>query len=276
MKLFKPATFLFAAMAAALLALPPGSKQALAGGKGMRTLTNAVFDRGERLQFTVYYNSRLTGNVRAGEAILEIQPTRISVSGRPTMHVVGQVYSKGIFNLFFKVDNRYDTYIDDSAIAPLWFSRDIQEGSYRRNEQVTFDHLGQTAVSARSTTRIVPYTQDILSALYYGRTLDVSKATPGDAFAIDYFFGDSVYVSQIVFEGREQITTQLGTFNTLRFKPMVLKGQVFGQTYPMTLWFTDDRNKILVQMESALNVGNMRMELSDFKGLKHPLQSKIN
>jgi hypothetical protein len=275
MKLSNPALFVILASFAAMLLLPPGGRSLQASGKEMRTLDNSVFGRGESIKFMVYYNSRLTGNVRAGEASLEVQPTTMFVSGRPTMHVVGLVNSRGLFNFFFRVENRYDTYIDNAAIAPLRFSRNIREGNYSRDEAVTFDHIRGVAVSNRATTEIIPYTQDLISSFYYARTLDVSGARPGDAFSVNFFFGDTVYVSRIVYEGREQITTRLGTFNTLKFKPEVLEGQVFSQPYPMTMWVSDDRNKVPVLIESGLVVGNIRMELSEFSGLRYPLRSRV-
>lgn len=275
MKPFKPILFAVLVAVTVFLVFPQGSGPLQASVKEMRKLENAVFDRGEAIRFMVYYNSRLTGNVRAGEASLEVQPTTMYVNGRPTMHVVGLVNSRGLFNFFFKVENRYDTYIDDSAIAPLRFSRNIKEGNYRRYEQVSFDHIRQVAVSNRATTEILPYTQDMISAFYYARTFDVDGARPGDAFSVDFFFGDTVYVSRIVYEGREQVTTRLGTFNTLKFKPEVLEGQVFSQPYPMTMWISDDRNKVPLLIESGLVVGNIRMELSEFSGLKYPLRSKV-
>jgi hypothetical protein len=276
MNLSKPVLFTVLALCAALLLLPPGGLHASGdGAREMRSLENTVFDRGERMDFMVYYNSRLTGNVRAGEASLEVQPTTMFVNGRPTMHVVGLVNSRGVFNFFFKVENRYDTYIDNSAIAPLRFSRNIREGNYSRDEQVSFDHIGGKAVSNRSTTEILPYTQDLISSFYYARTLDISGSRPGDAFSVDFFFGDTVYVSRIVYEGREEVTTRMGTFNTLKFKPEVLEGQVFSQPYPMTMWVSDDRNRVPILIESDLVVGNIRMELTDFSGLKHPLLSRL-
>ncbi len=263
------------ALTAALFLLVLATFPATGSDRQMRTIENSVFARGEMMHFTAYYNSRLTGNVRAGEAILEIQPSHITLGGRPAMHVVGQINSRGLFSFFFKVENRYDSYIDDAAIAPLQFSRNIREGSYHRYEHVEFDHIGQVAVSNRATTDIVPYTQDLISAFYYARTLDVDNARPGDAFAVDFFFGDTLYVTRIIYEGREQVTTRTGTFNTLKFKPMVLEGTVFSQPYPMTLWVSDDRNKIPVLIESGLKVGSIRMELDDFRGLRHPLSAKV-
>lgn len=241
----------------------------------LRTVENTAYGRGEKLSYRVVYNSRFTGNVYAGDASLEIQPANMMIGGRPSMHIVGLGSTRGLFNLFFHVDNRYETYIDEQTIAPLMFIRRIKEGSYRKHQTVSFDQRNNIATSNTATVEVVPYVQDIISAFFYARTLDISKAKPGDTFPVDFFLDDSVYVTQIEYDGREQITTREGTFNTLRFKPMVLTGKVFSQPYPMTLWISDDKNRIPVLIESGLKVGSIRMELSEYEGLRNPLYSRI-
>ncbi len=244
--------------------------------KELRTINNTAFQRGEKITFRVSYNSRLLGSVRAGEASLEIRPHNHIIGGRNTMHVVGIGETRGLFNLFFRVENRYETFIDEQAIAPLLFIRRINEGGYRKSQDVMFNHFNNIAESNTATVPVVPYVQDIISAFYFARTMDMSDVKVGDEFEVDFFLDDSVYVTKIVFDGREQVTTRLGTFNTLRFKPMVLEGTVFSQPYPMTMWISDDKNKIPVLLESGLVVGSIRMELSEYKGLRNPLNALSN
>ena len=255
----------------ALIAMGTGSAEASSG----RKVENTAFKRGELLVFRAMYNSRLTGNVVAGEATLEIQHANVVVGGSPAMHIVGTVNSHGLFNLFFKVENRYDSYIDEVSMSPRRFSRRVREGRYRRNEEVIFDHTRKMAISNRGTTTIPPYVQDIISAFYYARTFDLTDVKPGDTFEVDFHLSDSVYVSRILYEGPELITTRLGTFKTLKFKPQVQEGTVFGQPYPMTLWISDDDNKFPVLVESGLVVGSVRLELAEFRSLRNPITSFV-
>ena len=242
----------------------------------LRKIENNSFHRGEFMVFRAYYNSRLTGNVTAGEATLEVRPTNMIIGGRSTMHVVSEARTRGLFNLFFRVTNRYESYLDEQAIAPLMFIRRINEGGYIKNQDVMFNHYDNIATSNTATVPIAPYVQDIISAFYFARTYDYSDAQVGDAFNVDFFLDDTVYVTRIVFDGREQIKTRVGTVNTLRFKPMVLEGTVFNQPYPMTLWITDDKNKIPVMIESGLVVGRVRLELTEYKGLRNPFSSLVH
>jgi hypothetical protein len=61
----------------------------------------------------------------------------------------------------------------------------------------------------------------------------------------------------------------------MRFKPMVLKGKVFSQPYPMTLWISDDKNRVPLLVESGLVVGSVKLELSEYSGLKNSMDSAV-
>ena len=244
-----------------------------ANGQELRTVPNTAFGPGERLVFRAYYNSALTGNVLAGDASLEIQPSIETISNRNAMRIIGTMQTRGVFNLFFRVNNRYESYLDNAAIAPLFFMRRIQEGNYRKNQDVRFNHQNKVAVTNTATVSIPPYVQDIISVFYFSRTLPLHNPSIGDEFVVDFFHDDSVYVTRIVFDGYERITTRLGTFNTLRFKPMVLTGNIFSQPYPMTLWISNDMNRIPVKIQTGLSVGSLVLELSEFSGLRNPLSS---
>jgi len=241
----------------------------------LRTLKNEAFGRGERIEYRVFYDSFLTGNVTAGIASLEIQKEDKIIANRSTMHVVGLGRTRGIFNLFFKVVNRYETYIDEKAIAPLLFIRRINEGGYVKNQDVTFNQFTNKAISNTATVDVVEYVQDIISAFYYARTMDAENLKIGDEIPINFFLDDSVYVTKIIFEGRENVNTRMGTFRCLRFKPMVLTGTIFSQPYPMTLWISDDKNKIPILAESGILVGSVKFELIKYSGLRNPLSSRL-
>lgn len=242
----------------------------------LRKIDNQAFQRGEKIVYKAYYDSFVTGHVVAGEASLEIEKENRVIANRNTMHVIGLGKTRGLFNFFFKVVNRYETYIDEQAIVPLLFIRRINEGGYKKSQDVTFNHFKNLAISNTATVPVTDYIQDIISAFYYARTLNITPETKiGDEFPVNFFLDDSVYTTKIVFDGRENIKTDLGTFKCLRFKPMVLTGTIFSQPYPMTLWISDDKNKVPILAESGILVGSVKMELIKYSGLKNPFTAKI-
>lgn len=240
-----------------------------------REVENKAFTHGEKLTFRVYYHSLLTGKVTAGEAKLEVKQKAVSKNGRDTYHIVGSGQSKGAFNLFFKVDDRFESFVDRQAMIPWYFIRRTREGGYKKDDEVTFRQNNGLAISRNAVKRIPENTQDILSVFYYARTLDISDVKPNESFPLSFFLDDSLYVSKIVYLGREVVKTEVGTFNCLKFKPMVIKGEVFSEPYPMELWITDDENRLPVMVKSAVIVGSVNMELIEHEGLRNPLTSLV-
>ncbi|MDY0103258.1 MAG: DUF3108 domain-containing protein [Lentimicrobium sp.] len=244
--------------------------------QSLRYVQNTAFDRGEKLTFRVYYQSFVTGKVTAGEAKLEVKKKAVTKNDRPTYHIIGTGQSKGAFNFFFKVNDRFETFVDEQALIPWYFIRRTREGGYKKDDEVSFMQTRGVAVSRKTVKKIPINTQDILSVFYYARTLDITGMKPNESFPLSFFLDDSVYVSKIVFLGREQIKTELGTFNCLKFKPMVIKGEVFSEPYPMELWITDDKNRLPIMVSSAVIVGSAKMELVEYEGIKNPLYSRIS
>jgi hypothetical protein len=231
---------------------------------------NDAFVRGEKLTYRAYYDSYVTGKVTAGIATLTVEQNPKVYDGRPAYHVVGEGHSKGAFNWFYKVNDRFETYIDEEFLIPWFFMRRTQEGDYRYSDDVKFNQYSGSVLSTRKNKKVPPGTHDILSAFFYARTLDLSNLVPGQNIPINFYLDDSLYVSQIRFAGREEVITDLGKFRCLRFKPMVATGNVFSQPYPMDVWITDDRNHIPVLAKSEVVVGSVKLELIGFSGLASP------
>jgi hypothetical protein len=241
----------------------------------LKKVENTAFNRGEQFTFRAYYDSFLTGKVTAGEATLEINSDNKAFNGRNTYHVIAKGKSKGVFNLFFKVDDQFDSYFDEDYLVPWYFIRNTREGDYRKNDEVRFNQLSETVSSKTSNKKLPLGTQDIISAFYFARTLDFTNIKTGDNFNISYFLDDSVYNAVIQFAGREDIKIGLGTFHCLKFKPMVLKGKVFSQAYAMDIWITDDKNRIPILAKSAVVVGSVKLELIKYQNLANPINSLI-
>ncbi len=240
-----------------------------------RKVKNEAFIRGEKLTFRAYYESLLTGQVNAGEATLEVDKEVKKIGGRSTYHIKGEGRSKGAFNFFYKVVDKFETYIDEEGLFPWLFIRRTHEGGYKKDDDVTFNNFKKVAVSRNATKTVTPYVQDIISAYYWARTLDAKSFKKGEEVYFDFFLDDSLYHSKIVFLGKEVVQTDLGAFNAIKISPKVATGSVFSNEYPMFIWFSDDKNHIPLYAESAVIVGKVKLQITDYEGLANPMTSKI-
>ena len=239
-----------------------------------RTVKNTSFGRGEKLDFKVYYHSLITGNVTAGYGSILVTEDNRKFSNRDTYHIVATGKSSGFFNMFFRVDDRFESFVDEEGIFPWLFTRRTREGGYKKDDEVNFNHFKGSAVSRKGVTHIPINVQDIISSFFFARTLDAATIKTGDVINLPFFLDDSVYFSKVKFFGRETIKTSLGKIKCLKLKPLLVKGKVFKEDYPMTLWISDDGNKIPILAESAVIVGSVRMELINYSGLLNPFSSK--
>ncbi len=247
----------------------------------LREVKNEAFQRGEFLTYKAYYDALLTGQVVAGSCTFEITDENKIINDRSTYHmrVIGK--TKGAFNFFFKVVDRYESYVDEKAIVPWLFIRRVDEGGYIIKQDVTFNQNKNVAYfkdlkNERSSTVTVPkYIHDIVSAIYYCRTIDLSTYDMNQDFAVKFLLDDTVFSTKVIFQGRETIKVGMGKIRCIKIKPQVLTGTVFKDPYPVTLWVSDDKNKVPVLAESEILVGKVKLELVSYSGLKNSFSAFV-
>lgn len=225
------------------------------------------FATGERLVYSISY-----GPLTAGEAIISVDNIQ-QRQGKNIAHMVGIGYSKGMFEWFFRVRDRYETYYDIDNLEPIEFIRDVNEGGFIIKHHIFFDPVNNTAVDIlldkNKVFQLEDRTQDIFSAFYYARFTDIKSLIPGAVIQIPVFLDHEMFKFQIRYVGEETIKTKFGKINCLKFKPIVQKGRVFKDEDTMTIWVSNDDNKVPVLIKTELLVGSLKAELIQYEGLKN-------
>jgi len=247
----------------------------------LRVAKNDAYKRGEFLKYKAFYDSFLTGELVAGTCTFEVKDENKKIKDRDTYHmeVIGK--TKGAFNWFFKVYDRYETFVDEETLSPWLFMRRVDEGGYIINQDITFNQNKNVAYfvdNKRPRTANVPtpeYVHDILSAIYYARTMDISQLDVNGEFKVKFMLDDTIYSTKVVYLGKETIKTSFGKVRCLKIKPQVLTGTVFKDPYPVVIWVTDDKNRVPIVGESEVIVGKVKMELIEYAGLKNPFTSLV-
>jgi hypothetical protein len=239
--------------------------------KELPVVNNEAFKRGELLTFRMHY-----GIIEAGIAKLGITDESKEIAGRKTFHVIGIGESKGAFDFFYKVRDRYETYIDEKSIVPWIFLRHVDEGGYKIEQSYVFNHYSDKVnVGDGQTFAIEPNMQDMLSAFYAARNLDLGGAKPGETYSISCFMDKEVWPLKVKFIGRETITTDMGTFKCLKYRPVMQKGRVFKHEEDVNIWISDDKNHIPILGQADVVVGSIKAELMKYSGLANPV-AKVN
>lgn len=233
-----------------------------------RKQPNNAFREGEKLTFDVKY-----GFVTAGIASFEI-PAIKKISGRNAYHVTFEVNTVPTFDNFFKVRDRYETYIDVEGIFPWRFEQHIREGKFSRDFSAFFDQRKGNAKTSGGQFEIPKYVNDIVSAFFYARTLDYSNLKVGDKIPLKNFYKDKVYDLDVVYHGKETIEVDAGKFECIIVEPLVQEGGLFKSEGSILVWMTNDEAKMPVRVKTKVVVGAIDADLTSYKGVFGKLTSK--
>ncbi len=236
-------------------------------------ITNTAFQAGEVVTMKVYY-STLGAYIGAGEATFTTTLERFN--GKPVYHAVGSGKTYSFFDNFFKVRDRYESYIDTATLLPYKFIRNVDEGGHKIYNNVSFNQKENTAVSTKGVFKVTNCMQDVVSAVYYARNINFDKYKPGDKIPFDMFLDDEVYHLYIRYLGKEKVKTRYGKFNAIKFKPLLIKGTIFEGGEKMNAWVSDDPNHLLLRVESPISVGSIKVDMMGYSNLRYPLTSLVS
>lgn len=235
----------------------------------LRSISQSAFGVGERLVFNVGYSF-----IKAGEAVMAV-PKLDTLFGRRCFKILFTVNSTPAFSRFYKVEDRYETFLDTAGLFPWKFTQKIREGKYSRDFSAVFDQWNHVARTSEGVHRIPPYVHDIVSAFYFARTLDYSRSQPGDKVYLQNFYKDSTYSLAVKYLGRQQIEVDAGTFNCVMIEPLIKEGGLFKSEGQVIVWLTDDDRKIPVKVSTKVLIGSIDAELREYSGVVGRLEAKV-
>lgn len=235
----------------------------------LRVINQSAFTVGERLVYDVGYSF-----ITAGEAVFSI-PLIDTIQGRECYQVLFTVVSTPTFSFFYKVDDRYETMLDKKGIYPWRFTQHVREGKYKRDFTAEFDQINNVVKTKNNQYQIPPYVHDIVSAMYFVRTMDLSKKKPGEKIYLQNFYKDSTYQLAVKFLGYQQVEVDAGIFNCVCVEPLVKEGGLFRSEGRIIIWFTNDDRKIPVKVSTKVVIGTIDAELREYSGINGLIPAKV-
>ena len=235
----------------------------------LRDLNQTAFTLGERLEYDVGYSF-----ITAAKAVFSI-PEIQTISGRECYQVLFTVNTTPTFSFFYKVDDRYETMIDKKGIFPWRYTQRIREGKYSNDFAAEFDQLHNIATTKEGHYPIPPYVHDVVSAMFYYRTMDFSKSRPGQKEYLKNFTKDQTYQLAVKFIGYQQISVDAGTFDCVVVEPLIMEGGLFKSEGRIIIWMTNDERKIPVKVSTKVPIGSIDAELREYSGINGPIKAKV-
>src|SRR5450432_848210 len=233
---------------------------------------NTAFQGGESSTYTVYYT--LGVFIAAGEASFNVVLEQLN--NKPVYHITGTGKTYSFYDSFFKVRDKYETFVDTATLQPMKFLRNVDEGGYKKYENVTFNRETNTAITNNGVFKTTDCIQDVVSAIFYARNINFNKYKVDDKIPFTMFLDNETYNLYIRYLGKEIIKTKYGRFKAIKFKPLLVKGTIFTGGEKMVVWVSDDANHLPLRVESPISVGSIKADMMNYKNLRYPLSSLIS
>jgi hypothetical protein len=201
------------------------------------------FGVGEKMVYDV-----AVGGAKVGTGSMSIVGAE-SVNGHDTYHSVFQI--KGGF-LFYKVNDRLESWFDPITATSHRFHQQLNEGSYHK--QRYFEIYPERAMLHQrgfEEKASVSEPLDDASFFYFVRTVPLIV---GETYTYHRYFRPEKNPVIVKVLRKERLSLDAGTFNTVVLQPIIKSGGLFAEGGEALIWLTDDDRRIMVQLRAKMPV----------------------
>lgn len=230
-----------------------------------RAANYSGFRVGERMKYKVYWKFKGIKVIDVGYGELHVKEI-INVKGRDIYHMVFKARTSVFFDIFFKIRDVYESYIDRAGCFSWGFEMDINEGKKHYTRKTRFNQkekYGLHQNSYRNKTKkadILPDMQDFVSAMYYSRIFDLEKEKEV-SFNLDN--DGKAYKATMKFVKREKMRTKIGRIEALKIDiswyKIGRKNKKRKESH--FLWFSADEDRLPLKIESVGEIGKFVTKL---------------
>jgi hypothetical protein len=241
--------------------------------------TNTTFQDGEKITYKIYYNLNFVW-VPAGEVVFKI----FDEGNQWHYQAIGTTYSS--YEWFFSVNDEYNSWVDKNTLLPNYSERSVNEGDYQIFEKISFNQSDRKMTvwrakrkgeaETKSEHTVQDCVHDVLSSLYNLRNYDFANQQAGYSVPIRIFMDKEEFPLKMKYMGKEdkKKVHGMGKYATMKFQPEVIAGEVFNADAKMSVWVSDDQNRIPLLIETPVSVGSVKMVLKEYSGLKYDFTAK--
>ncbi|TCO07900.1 DUF3108 domain-containing protein [Natronoflexus pectinivorans] len=254
----------------------------LFGATGFCDTENNAFGPGEKVYYDAYYNWKFIW-LNAGKVTFTVDEAKWR--GKPAYFMKSIGVTERGYDRLFRVRDTFEVYVDPLKLTPFEYRQITNEGSYSASHHYIFNEDNRsirTNISRENSPFQLSFidwpecTFDILSMIYKARNIDFSKYKKNDKIPITMIIDGEIHNLYIRYLGKEVARNRDGRrFNCLKFSPLLVEGTIFSAGEDMTVWVTDDKNRVPIVVEAKILIGSVKAVFTHADGLRHPLTSEI-
>jgi hypothetical protein len=236
--------------------LAPTSPVASVGGRA-----HVPYAVGEELTYRATF-----GVIPAGTARMRVDGVE-TVRGRPAYHVVFTL-DGGV--PFFRVHDRYDSWIDVQSLSSLRHVQQISEGRYKRSTTYEIYPERGTYEQGDSVHPSVSHPLDDGSFIYAVRSAAIRV---GETRRDDRYFRPDR--NPVVLTGLRQESVQVdaGNYFATVVRPTIKANGIFSEHGEAQVWFSDDARRYPVLLKSKFARFSLTLELKSVVSGESPVDA---
>ncbi len=240
--------------------------------------TTLPFICGEELIYDVDY---LMGNKWVSAAKVRFIVKDSVFNSKPCYYLEGKGRTLKSYDWFFKVRDKYASFITKDTHDPLHFIRRVREGEFYLNYDYDFNYENLTSrvhekrknLERVENMIISKCSFDILSSVYFSRAIPFQTLSKGDTIPLDLILDKELYQDvSIIYNGTRTIKDQQNRkIECIHFEIELIAGTIFKGNERMDVFVSNDENKIPIYVEAEILVGSIRVYIKSIKNTKTPL-----
>ncbi|SUB89105.1 Protein of uncharacterised function (DUF3108) [Porphyromonas macacae] len=233
----------------------------------------------EEITYSTYFKWGIL-KPRAGNASMTLEPYQKGYRAQI------KFATSSFFDNFYKMRDTIDCHYDQE-LKLYKASKRTDDDNVMRIDDYTFNYAGNKTIArfrryknGELTADSVinsPGGMDMVALVMDARNIDWENAKIGTAFDYNIFSGPSIVPVSLRLEAHEIIEIKKQKYKSYRIA-IYVKDSAFesgGEKADTYVWFSADKNKILLQGSMELKVGYAKININQIRSHQYPLECKL-
>ncbi|MDD2467870.1 MAG: DUF3108 domain-containing protein [Desulfobulbus sp.] len=213
---------------------------------------------------TLHYSVSWSGGVKIGDIYMEIRPQQSKESGYV---ISARVKDYGPLSLFYPIDDQFRCFVDGQMKLPTRYEVEQKEGSnhettrlseYNQEEQIVRYRKNKNKVKTYQVDG--PVYNEFASFIITRALAFIGKVE----IVVPTFADEKRHLVKVAVADRVRRRTIFGKIKTLKVQPKMQFRGLYEKSGNTTLWLTDDRCRVPVEIRSRIVVGSLVAELVEY------------
>jgi len=208
------------------------------------------------------------------------------LGGKDVLHFKCAAKTYPTYDHLFKVRDYYESWVSVASFTPVKYNRyTVHDENTILSTQYYYPTAGYGDYSYKLNNDPVEKGKvtlgacmfDMISAVFYFRTLQIENLRPGTVLSVDMLYGTNPYTLALIAAGKEVIRDRKGKmYHCSKFRIKVPAGiSLFKANSEVIVYLTADKNKIPVYIEAVIKVGTVKVYLTEARGLLNPMTALL-